>query len=90
LLGAAGLDSGYAELLTDFGMHLIEQPGLTPKYDYLPGHSVGYTCIWQTTAMFRLDVHQHLDISFAFKRIAAEHGVKHSLKPVLVQPGRHD
>lgn len=74
-------------VLADLGMHLIEQPGLKPKYDYLPGHSTGYTAVWQTTQPFGLDLHQHLDISFAYKAFAAKHGVRHSLKPVAEAHG---
>lgn len=73
--------------LYEFGMRLIPQPGLTPKYDFLPGHSTGYGCWWRTDSPDPRGIHQHLDISDAYKRFAAEAGVKHSLKPVCIANG---
>lgn len=66
----------------ELGMHPIAQPELRPKYDYLPGYNTGLGCVWSSRSNLRMDVHQHLDISFAYKRVAAELGVRHGLKPV--------
>jgi hypothetical protein len=65
-----------------YGLTLIPAAGLTPKYDYLPGHDRAYTGTWAVNPALRGVVHQHLDISFAYKKVAADLGVKHSLKPV--------
>jgi len=67
--------------LRSFGLRLIPQPGLTPKYDYIGDHTCGYTAVWLRGDDSDVP-HQHLDISFAYKKMAADLGVKHALKPV--------
>jgi len=67
--------------LRSFGLRLIPQPGLTPKYDYIGDHICGYTAVWLREGDSGAG-HLHLDISFAYKKIAADLGVKHALKPV--------
>jgi len=67
--------------LRQFGLHLIPQPGLTPKYDYIGDHTCAYAAVWSRGNDSGVP-HQHLDISFAYKKVAADLGVKHSLKPV--------
>lgn len=76
--------------------HLIPQPGLKPKYDYLPGFTEA-----QTFTFERLGVgpqHSHLDISLAWKSFAESFGTKlvdgktkpvvpWSLKPVAKAAG---
>lgn len=66
----------------ELGMHPILAPGLTPKYDFLPGYTSAINFVWSSSSWLRLDVHQHLDVSFTYKQVAADLGVKHRLKPV--------
>lgn len=74
---------------------LIPQPGLQPKYDYLPGYTTAVSAQWNGRGGIE---HAHLDISFAYKAFAASFGthevdgktrpvVPHSLKPVLRAKG---
>lgn len=79
-------NAGHSEI-GDLGMTLLPVPGLTPKYDYLPGHTVGYDCLWRGRGNGVFDLHRHLDISFAYKGFADEHGIRHSLKPVAQAHG---
>ncbi len=67
--------------LRSFGLRLIPQPGLTPRYDYIGDHTCGYTAVWLREGDSGAG-HLHLDISFAYKKVAADLGVKHALKPV--------
>jgi len=67
--------------LHSFGLHLLPQFGLTPKYDYIGDHTCGYTAVWLREDDSDVP-HQHLDISFAYRKVAADLGVKHALKPV--------
>lgn len=82
LKGALGFGDIYIDRLRKFAMTLVPQPGLKPKYDYLPGHTTAYSLLWPTDDTPDGLVHSHLDISFAYKQFAAEQGIKHSLKPV--------
>lgn len=66
------------------GMAVIARPDMQPKYDYLPGHSVGYDATWDASDGGE---HTHLDIAPLFKEWAERHGVKHSLKPVAMALG---
>lgn len=70
-----------AKRLRDFGMQLIPQPDLHPRYDYLNGHACGYTAVWQRRD-HRDAPHQHLDVSFAYRQVADALGVRSGLKPV--------
>ena len=63
------------------GLRLIPQPGLTPKYDYIGNHTCAYAAVWLRDNDSGVP-HQHLDISFAYKKVAADLGVKHALKTV--------
>lgn len=58
---------------------LYPQPGLEPKYGYLPGHTTAYSALWNH--------HSHLDISLAWRKFAEDNGVKWSLKPVMRAAG---
>ena len=88
LLGMLGVTDVYVDRLRTVGLNPIAQPGLKPKYSYLPGHDVGYGMVWKTSDNWGdLNVHQHLDISFAYKGFAEEHEMKHSLKPVAKAHG---
>lgn len=64
-------------------IRLTPDVALTPKYDYLPGHTTGY----QVSLDARGSQHSHLDIASAYKSYAAEQGVSWSLKPVCAAQG---
>lgn len=67
----------------ELGLTLSPRDDVQPKYDFLPGHDVGYEAFW--TAHF--GNHVTSDISFDFKEFAEMHGVKHSLKPTARAAG---
>jgi DNA polymerase elongation subunit (family B) len=58
----------------DLDIVLQYDPQIPVKYAPLPGHPGGYRV--------RFGQHRHIDISGAYKQLADELGVKHSLKPV--------
>ncbi|WP_248581584.1 3'-5' exonuclease [Nocardioides sp. InS609-2] len=64
----------------DFGLRLALAPQLTPKYDYLPGHTTGYSAHWANADGTLL--HAHLDVMGGYRRYAQEHNISWSLKPV--------
>ena len=77
--------------LPEFGLQLIPAPGLAPKYAPLPGFTIAHTALWRCRPLPEPVLagqpngpmhHQHLDIAFAYRRIAADLGVPWSLKPV--------
>lgn len=72
------------ELDLTTGMRLLPQTGIKPKYDYLPGHSAGYTALIPAADGA---VHTHVDISLAWKAFADQAGVGWGLKPVLRAAG---
>lgn len=72
-----------AAMSTPLGLRLDPVPGLPAKYDYLPGHESGYQVTWlRGGAHGGALPHAHLDISFPYKRVAADLGVKWRLKDV--------
>jgi hypothetical protein len=81
---AVGLDA------EAFGLELIAQPGLTPKYAPTPGHTGGYAALWHRTSgsePLRLSrPHTHLDISYAYKGFAESFGVHPDGHPQAGKP----
>lgn len=73
----------------DLGLCLRPAPSLRPKYQPLPGHATeenpggGYDGYWKTDDLWG-GAHAHIDIAPAYRRTAADLGVKWSLKPVAV------
>jgi DNA polymerase elongation subunit (family B) len=65
----------------DIGLTLLPVPG-KPKYDFLPGHTTGYTGLWLGGS----GGHVSYDISKAYQHLADE-GVSWSLKPVAKHLG---
>lgn len=64
---------------SEWGLQLIPQPGLKPKYDYIGRHTTGYTALWHMNAL-QFGVlsiktpHTHFDIAESYKAYAASFG----------------
>lgn len=64
------------------GLRLTPNADLRPKYDYLPGHAIGYDVAWTGNSEGNDWGHAHLDVSLPYKTYAATAGVPWGLKPV--------
>jgi uncharacterized protein YprB with RNaseH-like and TPR domain len=63
----------------ELGLQLTVDRSIVPKYEFLTGHSSGYSAIWKSA---REVPHEHLDIAYALRDMVTELGVSWSLKPV--------